>query len=309
MESTHEANDIMRLNTLRATEAKAILRGMLPGVRRHLPAAMSALLGLLIAWILAQLTWVVLPRPQHAAIVYASPSATRAAFDVGNLVNMHIFGRAPTAGLSNTPETTLNLTLRGIVAANSDNRKSLAIITSGGVEQLYAVGAQLPGGAQILSIYPDHVLLTLNGVTQALRLPKSAGAASTGNGAMLPPAMPSVVYGRTLPAVQNLDQLRNELVSHPERLLDVVRALPVEDNRTHRLIGYRVFPVGNSDAFAKLGLKPGDVVTAVNGMPLDNPAESMRILSSVKTSEQISITLLRNGQQQTQILQMQKPGD
>jgi general secretion pathway protein C len=90
---------------------------------------------------------------------------------------------------------------------------------------------------------------------------------------------------------------------NPERLLDVVRAMPAKEHG--RFVGYRVFPAGNPRLFQQMGLKPGDIVTAVNGISLDNPADSMRILGKLKTSDQVSVTFTRNGQQQTQVLQMQ----
>lgn len=305
----HNLDDIMRLNSLRMADTDAILQRFLPVVERRLPLWVGVLLVLLIAWTLVQLTWAILPRPHDSIPIYRAQSIAAPVFDSSKLADMHLFGVANTSGPVSAPETTLNLTLQGIVAAqaNINSHESLAIIADNGIEQMYAVGEQLPGGAQIQSIYPDHVLLNLDGRTQSLRLPKTSDATSTNDNAMLPVSMPSVVYGSNLPPTQNLNQLRNELMSHPERLLDVMRAMPVMENG--KMTGYRVFPVGNSDAFAKLGLKPGDLVTAVNGMPLDNPAASMRVLNSIKTSEQVSITYTRNGQQQTQVLQMQNPNN
>ncbi|MGH8398816.1 MAG: type II secretion system protein GspC [Gammaproteobacteria bacterium] len=293
----------MRLNNLRMVDADTLRHNFLPVVERRLPFWASLLLGVLLAWTLAQLTWVLIPRPHPATPIYSAQSAATPAFDAGNLADMHLFGTANSNRPVNAPETTLNLVLRGIVADDVKNKQSFAIIASNGIGQVYAVGAQLPGGAQIQSIFPDHVLLIYNGHTQSLRLPKTSSPGNTGYNTALPADTPSVVYGSSLPANQNLNQLRNELVRHPERLLDMMRAMPVMENG--KLSGYRVFPVGNSNAFSKLGLQPGDVVTAVNGMPLDNPAQSMQILSKLKTSDQVSITFTRNGQQQTKVLQMQ----
>ncbi|MGA9852292.1 MAG: type II secretion system protein GspC [Gammaproteobacteria bacterium] len=308
MDSSYKFEGIMRLNNLRMADADTLLHRFLPVVERRLPLWASLVFGLLIAWTLAKLTWTILPGPRLATPIYSAQTAAAMKFDAGKLADMHLFGAANIGGGPvNAPETTLNLILRGIVAASSDDKESLAIISSNGVEQLYAVGAQLPGGAQIQSIYPDHVLLSFNGRVQTLRLPKSGNAADSGDNSILPGVVPNVVYGSNLPAYQNLNQLRNELVSHPERLLDMMRAMPVMENG--KLSGYRVFPVGNSDAFTKLGLQPGDVVTAVNGMPLDNPAQSMQILSGLKTSDQVSITFMRNGQQQTRVLQLQNPNN
>jgi len=81
--------------------------------------------------------------------------------------------------------------------------------------------------------------------------------------------------------------------------------MPVQEQG--KLTGYRIYPAGNAPAFAQLGLHPGDVVTAVNGIPLTDPAQSMRILSALKTSEQITVTLQRNGQSQTVPLQLPPP--
>ncbi|HVC37728.1 MAG TPA: type II secretion system protein GspC [Gammaproteobacteria bacterium] len=304
MGDIQKLDDSMQINGLHMADAQAILRRVMPVAERRLPLWIGMLLGLLVAWTLAQLTWALLPRPHETTPIYKSRAAVAPSFDANKLANMHLFGEINVSATTNAPATTLNLILRGIVASSRNSNGSFAIISSNGIEEMYTVGAQLPGGAQIQSIYPDRVLLNLNGRIQSLQLPKAAGATAAGGDNMVSPiSAPSVVYGSNLPGTRNLGQLRNDLLRHPEHLLDVMRAMPVMENG--KLSGYRVFPVGNSDAFAKLGLKPGDVVTAVNGMPLDNPAESMSILNKLKTSEQISITYTRNGQQQTQVLQMQ----
>lgn len=297
----------MHINGLSRPAVEKALQQLLPELQRRLPFWVSVLLVLLVAWTLASLTWEVLPRPKAATPIYTSTADTMppAAAEYNRLADMHLFGTANPAANANAPETTLALTLRGIVAANRDHQESRAIIAAGGNEQNYGVGAQLPGGAVIQAIYPDRVLLSLNGRLEALRLPKASGMDNADN--TTTPLLPTVVYGSTLPPTTSLNQLRNDVVNHPERLLDIVRAMPVMANG--KLVGYRVFPVGNSTAFTQFGLKPGDVVTAVNGLPLDNPAESMRILGSLKTSDQISITLTRNGQQQTQVLQLQNPNN
>lgn len=98
-----------------------------------------------------------------------------------------------------------------------------------------------------------------------------------------------------------VDQLERSAYDARVRL-----TMPVMDHG--KLTGYRIYPSGNPSAFNQLGLRPGDVVTSVNGIPLTDPAQSMRVLSSLKTSEQISIGLVRNGQVQTQVLQMPPPG-
>ncbi|MGH8280236.1 MAG: type II secretion system protein GspC [Gammaproteobacteria bacterium] len=300
--------NIMHVNSLRGMNAGTLLHHGWPALEKRLPFLASVVLGVLIAWTLAVVTWSLVPRPQPAQPIYRHNAALAAVLGASTpLADLHLFG-TPAAGTAvNAPETTLNLTLRGIVASGSQRPdSSFAIIAASGVGNVYGVGAEVPGGAKIQSIFPDHVLLNLNGRMQSLRLPKNSAAAGSGAALQAAPTVPPVIYGRVLPAAENLEQLRNEIVQHPERLLDMMRAMPVMQN--NKLEGYRVFPVGNSDAFSKLGLQPGDIVTAVNGMPLDNPAQSMQVLNNLKTSDQVSVTFVRNGQQETKILQFQNNG-
>ena len=258
------------------------------------------LLVLLLAWLLAELTWSFIPQRKSTAAPVAATAATAHQVDANHVADQHLFGVAgvPTGSGANAPDTTLALTLHGIVAGKraADSR---ALIVANGDEEPYAVGAQLPGGAVIRSIYPDRVLLARDGRLEALRLPTDDTAGAAGS------QQPVMMQPQAMAPTQSLGQLRQEIANNPQRLMDVVRAMPVMDHG--KLTGYRIYPAGNPSQFNELGLKPGDVVTAVNGIPLTDPAQGMRVLSSLKTSEQVSVTLTRNGQTQTQILQMPPP--
>lgn len=298
----------MQISGFNMADTQAFLRRFAPVAEKRLPLWASIVFGLLIAWILAQLTWELLPRPKEIPPAYRTHTVAHQSFNVNKLAEMHLFGVMNISATTEAPATTLNLELKGVVAASSDSKISLAIISSNSNEDMYGVGAQLPGGAQIQSIYPDRVLISFNGRIQSLQLPKPKGGGDgvVTNNFRTRTLSPGAIYGRNMPTVRNLNQLRNDLIRHPEHLMDIMRAMPVMKNG--KLSGYRVYPVGNSNTFAKLGLHPGDVVTAVNGMQLDNPAQSMQILNKLKTSDQVSVTFTRNGQQMTKILQLQNSG-
>ncbi len=65
-----------------------------------------------------------------------------------------------------------------------------------------------------------------------------------------------------------------------------------------QLKGYRIYPGRNRQQFAALGLRPGDLVTEINGMTLDNPAQGMEIFRSLGDTTQVTVTLERSGQPQ-----------
>lgn len=283
-----------------------MLRRWLAFLQHRGPSFAAVALILLIAWLLAQLAWAFMPRPKSTTAAYNPPPAMSVHQPAGGKVaDQHLFGVANQAAgnLSNAPDTTLALTLHGIVAGKSA-QDSRALILANGDEQPYAIGATLPGGAVIRAIFPDRVMLERNGRLEALRLPKAEGSegAPLGNAALIAPVGPVGDEGLAGREPQNLGQLRQQIATNPEKLMDVVRAMPVQEQG--KLTGYRIYPAGNAPLFSQLGLHPGDVVTAVNGIPLTDPAQSMRVLSAVKTSDQITLTLTRNGQSQTVALDM-----
>jgi len=291
----------MAMNTfpLREQGMEAALRRWTHLLQHTGPTLASAVMVLLLAWLLAMLTWSFIPQHKTAVTTASAPSTVIHQVDAAQVADRHLFGiaGAATGNAANAPDTTLALTLHGIVAGKraSDSR---ALIVANGDEEPYAIGAQLPGGAVIRAIYADRVLLARDGRLEALRLPTTSTGSGSPQSMMQPQAM--------APPTQNLGQLRQEIANNPQRLMDVVRAMPVMDHG--KLTGYRIYPSGNPSQFNQLGLKPGDVVTSVNGIPLTDPAHGMRVLSSLRTSEQVSIGLVRNGQAQTQILQMPPPG-
>jgi PDZ domain-containing secreted protein len=47
-----------------------------------------------------------------------------------------------------------------------------------------------------------------------------------------------------------------------------------------------------------LGLKAGDLVTAINGTPLDDPQRSQDVFNTIQTSDHVTVTIERGGQKQ-----------
>ena len=68
--------------------------------------------------------------------------------------------------------------------------------------------------------------------------------------------------------------------------------------------GFRVYPGRNRMAFVKLGLRPGDLVTAINGTPLDDPERGQEIFRTLGSSPEAHVTVTRNGQQQDVVLNL-----
>jgi general secretion pathway protein C len=269
----------------------AVAQGARPeGWQQRLPLAVSALLVLLLAWQLVQLAWTLLgagsnlPPPAPVAAPAAGPLAQ--AVDVGSIVNAHLFGQAnaPDAGSTDpnsVAATQMPLVLVGTIA-NTDPTLGYAIIgESAAAAKVYGVGKTITGGTKLHSVYPDRAILDRGGKLEALLLPKKF----TGGGMSAAAPVGGPMLG---------DRLRDLASSNMTAITDILRPQPVFANGQQR--GYRVYPGRNRAQFNRLGLLPGDMVTAINGTPLDDASRGMEILQTMNTASSVMMTVERNGE-------------
>jgi general secretion pathway protein C len=262
--------------------------------RDSLPLWVSAGLVLVLAWQLVQLLWTALSAGPAAAIAPADDARpaipSGPPVDISGIVNAHLFGIAPVPGEldpSAAPATQMSLVLVGTIA-QTDPEKGLAIVgESAAAARVYAVGKTIAGGTRLHSVYPDRVILDRGGKLEALMLPRKF----QGGGA--PPAATMAAPMRN-PEPMLGEQIRTLAAQNPGAITEIIRPQPVFANGQQR--GYRVYPGRNRQQFSKLGLMPGDLVTAINGTPLDDPARGMEILQSINSASEVTVTVERNGQ-------------
>lgn len=60
--------------------------------------------------------------------------------------------------------------------------------------------------------------------------------------------------------------------------------------------GFRILSLEPPDYWRGVDLKPGDVVTLVNGMPIERPLEAHQAFSALKTADRLVVSYLRAGQ-------------
>lgn len=261
---------------------------------RTLPQVLSVLLVVAIAWQLVQLTWMLLDRSSTAApIVTAAPpapaSAARKGPDIQAIADAHLFGTAQVENqvdASNAPQTQMNLVLSAVFATD-DPEKGLAIIgESAAASNVYAVGDAVRPGTRLHAVYPDRVILDRGGKLEALALPVQSMA-----GVQIARAAPPRPINSQFQ--QNLERIARE---NPGAFAEIIRPQPVFANGMQR--GYRVYPGRNRQQFTRLGLQPGDLVTAINGTPLDDPQRGMEIFNTLGTSDRVTVSVERNGQAQ-----------
>ena len=266
----------------------------------RLPEVVNIVLVILIALSLARLFWLAWPAGENdlmpATTTRADAAEQGSAVDVDTIASAHLFGEqaikdrdAEQREIINAPETRLNLVLTGIVSEANGNR-SRALIKSGRNDQdSYAVGGDIGNSVKLHAIYADRVILDRSGRYETLTL-ESVKQARNLTGVQRTQAVSSDL-------ADDLGEVREKILANPANASRYIRLQPERQNGN--LVGYRIYPGADRGLFEKAGLKPGELVTAVNGQPLDNPAASLKLLSNLASASSASVTLERDGQQRT----------
>ena len=283
-------------------------RGAMDLINRVIPPWASLLLVVAIAWQVAKIIWLLVPGPAAGDNIVAPANSvssgvqTSVSADIDAIVNAHMFGLAdaeteeagpPPDEDDNLSDTRLtNLSLKGTVA--SQRREfSVAVIADGNNdEKVYAIGDAIGSNAKLHAVYADRVVLNENGVLTNLKLPREFAATTS--------APTQRASTRNRAATTNTQSIQAVVSQNLTKLSDVIRPTPYFVNGQQS--GYRVYPGRNRQQFSALGLRPGDLIKDIDGQSLTDPTQAMQIFQALGTSEQVTVTVERNGQPETIVL-------
>ena len=279
---------------------------MLVAGNQLLPRWVAMALVVAIAWQLARIIWMLMPGSSTGDLIIAPPvqisratSAGAGAADVQSIANTHIFGEAsaeavvvvPQESHENLAETRLSLELKGTLAS-ADEDTSIAIIADASKEEkIYSIKDTVAPGATLHAVYADRVVLNRAGSLEVLKLPKEfpQGTVRTRRSA--------TTVSR---AASNPQSIQNVVTENVTKLADVIRPTPYYVSG--QMQGYRVYPGRDRKQFAALGLRPGDLIKDIDGAALTNPQQATQIFQSLGDTEQVSVTVERNGQPEVLVL-------
>jgi general secretion pathway protein C len=276
---------------------------------RYLPPGGVAILVLAIAYQLSALTWVLAPGAPPPVRTRSTPAPDSAndaseAADVEALLNAHLWGEADKAppapvveNVTDAPDTTLSLDLRGILSSGDADPNGQAIIAANrGEDKTYRVGQAIDNasGTKLYSVYWDRVLLDRGDHVETLRLPKEL------LGAPAPRARTPMMAPPVAAAPAANETLRNVISNNAARLTDIIRLAPQIDQG--KTVGFRVQPGKDRPTFDALGLVPGDVVTEINGVRLDDASKGLQAFEALGEATMANVTVLRDGSPQALVI-------
>lgn len=287
-------------------------------IMKLLPSLITAGLAVVLGIMLASFVWLI-AAPQNDVFVPENNVSEEPVVKAGAVKNygkiiadQHLFGyekkqkppAAPKQQKAAVPKPVLELF--GIVAR--PGRESYAIISKGkkGEQEIFSAGMEVQKGVTLVEIKPRSVVLSYNGQSEELKLPdktETSGVLSSPpsiqRSARLPSAaaLPTGSNANSLPE-DDLAALRDELANDPDKILQIASIAEAKD-KDGNLLGFRLSPGKNRKLFRKLGLRPGDIVTQVNGVMLDSPAKGMVVMNELVAAPSITMTVKRNGQEVT----------
>ena len=285
---------------------------------RALPALFAALAGLWLAWTLVQLLWsffpeqdaMIVPNIAATAITATPPAAPPQA----SLASYHLFGQTPAGELPNAPdapETQLKLTLIGTAAGRDPKMGVAMIVDENNKQRQYQVG-EIVGQATVDAVYQDRVVLMFQGQLETLRLVKQSTAASllsntTPAGIVMdqPGSVNLAAIGGDPNAFVNpmvggstasFAAVREQVMANPAAMMGMLS--PVFD-ANGGLQGVKLAAGANEPLLQRAGIRPDDVIVAVNGTRSDSITKGQEIANSLASANEALIIVRREGREIT----------
>jgi general secretion pathway protein C len=164
--------------------------------------------------------------------------------------------------------TSLAVKLFGVRVDSASGRGSAIIATPDGVQSSFAVGDEVMPGVLLKQVAFDHVILERQGKAEQVFLDQSGAVPPSGT-STVQAAAPSPPTSAFQDAVAITPQMADGKVS-----------------------GLAIAPKGDGSRFRSAGFENGDVIVAVNGVPVSDPT-AMNVIGSGSPS--ISVDVERGG--------------
>ncbi len=195
--------------------------------------------------------------------------------------------------------TQLPIKLEGtLVHANPKKSLATIMIQSKNQAQTYLVDDDMDNLGRIVRVERRRVIFrnSSNQRLEYVEIPKDSGLAF---GPKTPSAPKAGAAGIEKAGENTFNVSRAEIekqISNLGAVLNQARMVPnIIPGTGGRVQGFRFVSIQPGSVFESLGFKPMDVITSVQGEPVNSPTKAMELYNALRTENNIKITINRNG--------------
>jgi len=214
-------------------------------------------------------------------------------------IDRNLFKATPTESVRNSEQvdvntlqkTGLGLKLWGTVSGTTG--KTFAVIeeTSTRKQRLFSIGDEVQS-ASVEMILREKVVLGINGKREILKIEKPTrkrGAIAAKRVSTMPSSSGSedkkevvIQRSRIEDAIQNV----NQLMKHARIRPHFTNGQPD---------GLKLTGVRPGSIFTEIGFRNGDIITGVNGKPIESVDDALKFYSSLKSANNVDLQIRRRG--------------
>ena len=268
--------------------------------------AVTALLMMFVAYQLSLLVWQVIPLPEEAEVTWFEQSSDNkikvqglsARQKTNQIASSYLFGRVikqkqVVAPVQDAPKSSLNYKIRGIYYSTDKALASVILQKNSKVTNYYRLGDEIDSNIYIDRINEDHILISRQGRLEKLELEKPKANLNAASRAV----SRAKSNRASASSVRVLQSYKRRYADNPLALAKRFQAIPVSENGKN--IGYKLKALRGERLLKKLNLQSDDVFVAVNGIGLDKPFQALDALKSLTTADNVSLTVIRDGNRET----------
>lgn len=196
-----------------------------------------------------------------------------------------------------------------VIGVISDSRayRGVALIKSASTAKTFAirVGEKIENNISIDSISQEYVSFKVREKTIRVKVGDSLDQYST---ATTYDGDREIAIREGIERQGNIVKVSSSLreyVAGPSLSKILMQAAAVPHYIEGELKGFGLFEIEQDSVYERAGFVNGDVIFAINGQPLNNVGQAIRVLHSLKTESEVEVQLLRGGIEQKVLFQIQ----
>ncbi len=248
--------------------------------------ALTALLVIALGLQLAWWTWQVLV-PSWRTSVVATPAAPSVPLSLGRQLFGDMDGVVSAA--SAPAQVNSSVRLRGVFAVDGKTL-SAAVVNLGGRDKTIHLNQEFAAGVKLVEVQGEHIVISRDGVRERIDLDRFPSIARPNAPAGAPVTSFRLNVASTGTNAYSLSRQELNTVLQDPRQMNFLGRLGVSTAG-----GVRVDDAPSGSLSNKLGLQAGDIITSINGQPINSQGDLVRVYGQFNSLTNIRAEVKRAG--------------